>query len=253
MLSAGGTTRHAGGFLCCLLLLLLPAVAPASAQAAPDAASSWWLAGGALFGASVLLDQQVRERVPPGGATNWDPLTDRLNMLGNPRYLVPALAGGFAVGKVVPVPELATSSAHVLGGLLAAGIANGSLKTALGRERPVGGDPVSFRPFNLDNRWQSFPSGHATVAFSIATGISEEAGRPWVSVLAHTTAGLVGWSRVYEDKHWASDVVGGALVGIGATRLTLRVLHRYHPHDPRSEPAAVVFHPAGWFVRIPTR
>jgi membrane-associated phospholipid phosphatase len=252
MVASGRTARQAGGLLWFLLVLLLSPIAAASAQERPDASSRWWVAGGALLGASMLLDQQVRGTVPPGGGTHLDPLTDRLNILGNPRYLVPVIAGGFAVGKVVPVPELASSSAHVLGALLVAGVANGSLKSALGRERPVGGDPGSFRPFNLDNRWQSFPSGHATVAFSIATGVAQEADRPWVSVVAYSTAGLVGWSRVYEDKHWASDVVGGALVGIGATRLSLRLLHRHHPHDAGREPATIVIHPAGWLVRIPT-
>lgn len=235
-----------------LALLALP-VSPAGAQGVSSVPrAAWWGGAAILLGASVALDQEIRSTIPPGGGTEWEPLADRLNALGNPRYIVPVLAGGYAVGRIAPSPELSAASAHVLLALVAGGIANGTLKAAIGRERPAGADPASFRPLNLNNRWQSFPSGHSVVAFSVATALAGEAGRPWVSAFAYGTASLVSWSRVYEDKHWTSDVVGGSLVGIATARASLALLHRLHPHG-EGEPVTVTLLPGAFLVRLPAR
>ncbi|MBK9179047.1 MAG: phosphatase PAP2 family protein [Acidimicrobiales bacterium] len=58
----------------------------------------------------------------------------------------------------------------------------------------------------------SFPSGHASAAFFAATILS--AGRPRTAPALFGLAGLVGTSRAYVRIHHASDVVGGAAVGL---------------------------------------
>ena len=244
-----------------LITLVLLVVAHSHAAAIPSSArerperdgSRWWLGASAVLAGTLLLDEELRSTVPEGGGITWEPLADQLNYLGNPRYLLPALAGGYATGKLARAPELSTASVHVFAALLASGVANGTVKSVVGRERPVGGDALAFRPFNLNNRWQSFPSGHAVVAFSVASAVAEEADRSWVTALSYGTASLVGWSRIYEDKHWASDVVGGALIGILASRTSLQLLHRRWPHEGEGEAAMIVFHPGGVVARIPTR
>jgi membrane-associated phospholipid phosphatase len=237
------------------LLLATDALAagPTTAQEGPDAGkTAAWLGGGVLLAGSLLLDEGVRTDVPDGGGTAWTPLTDRLNHLGNPRYLVPALAAGYVGGKLARSPTLSAGAAHVFGALVVSGAANGAFKYGVGRQRPAGGDALSFRPFNPSNRWQSFPSGHAVVAFSVAAAVSEEAGRGWVTALTYGTASLVGWSRVYTDKHWTSDVVGGALIGAATSRAALHLLHRRFPHDGETAAPDLRLAPDGIEVRLPT-
>ena len=59
----------------------------------------------------------------------------------------------------------------------------------------------------------SFPSGHTTQAFALASVISGHYDDAWVKYSSYTVAGLVGIARSYHDAHFASDVLAGALVG----------------------------------------
>lgn len=225
-------------------LLALVLAAPAGAQRRPDS----WVWAGAVVAGAALLDGPVDRAVPQGGGTRWAWATRALNHGGRPQYAAVALGGAYVGGRLAGARELSSSAAHVGAALLASGVANGALKYAVGRERPSAtGDPHRFRPFNAENRWQSFPSGHTVVAFSLATAFSEEADRRWVTAASYTGAALVGWSRIYDDKHWTSDVVGGAVVGTLASRATLRHLHR----RPHPDGAAVALLPDRVEVRIP--
>lgn len=67
----------------------------------------------------------------------------------------------------------------------------------------------------------SFPSGHTASAFMAATMLHKEYGHlsPWVSVGAYSVATFTGISRQLNNRHWASDVMVGAGIGILATEL----------------------------------
>ena len=65
----------------------------------------------------------------------------------------------------------------------------------------------------------SFPSGHATVAFAAATMASHF--RPNQSVLWFTGATLIALSRVKLKRHYIQDVVAGAALGYGVARLEI--------------------------------
>ncbi len=96
--------------------------------------------------------------------------------------------------------------------ILASGIITPTLKFVIGRERPSESvSSTSFHPFSGSDN--SFPSGHATQAFAVASVISAHSDQVWVSVTAYTIAGLVGFARIYHNAHWTSDVTAGALIG----------------------------------------
>ncbi len=73
------------------------------------------------------------------------------------------------------------------------------------------------RPDGTDTR--SFPSGHTATAFTTATILSKEYGHlsPWVSVGAYAVATTTGLMRIANNKHWLSDVMAGAGIGILST------------------------------------
>jgi membrane-associated phospholipid phosphatase len=87
------------------------------------------------------------------------------------------------------------------------------LKLAVGRERPNGQDQ------------KSFPSGHTSNAFTLATVAERHYG--WkLGVPAYLIAGVVGASRIQQDKHHLSDVLAGATLGYIVGRTVVRVNSR---------------------------
>ncbi len=66
----------------------------------------------------------------------------------------------------------------------------------------------------------SFPSGHATVAFALATALAQD--RPGLRAPLYAVAVLVAVSRVYLGVHHPSDVVAGAVLGAGMGLLVAR-------------------------------
>jgi len=86
-------------------------------------------------------------------------------------------------------------------------------KHIISRQRPLVSPPDANKWF-MSNDNVSFFSGHTTTAFSMATVFAEEyKSTVWVPVLAYTMAAGAGLSRINLNKHWASDVLTGALVG----------------------------------------
>lgn len=75
------------------------------------------------------------------------------------------------------------------------------------------------RPNGEDNH--SFPSGHTTTAFTNAEILHQEYGERSVlySIGGYGTASAVGAMRILNNKHWLADVLMGAGIGIGATKV----------------------------------
>ncbi|ROL61315.1 phosphatase PAP2 family protein, partial [Bacteroidetes/Chlorobi group bacterium ChocPot_Mid] len=85
------------------------------------------------------------------------------------------------------------------------------IKISAGRSRPYTNDGSNvWKPFSFSD---SYPSGHSTVAFTIATVLSCRIDKWWAYVSLYSIAASTGVARVYLDKHWASDVLMGAGIG----------------------------------------
>ena len=87
-----------------------------------------------------------------------------------------------------------------------------ALKKAVKRERPF----VTHKDIvKLSNGGgMSFPSGHTSAAFAIATSIALDNKQWYVRTAVFTYATLVGYSRIHLGVHYPSDVIAGAVVGI---------------------------------------
>jgi membrane-associated phospholipid phosphatase len=116
--------------------------------------------------------------------------------------------------------------------VLSIGLA-GLTKVTFGRERPDA-DRGSTAWFTGGS---SFVSDSAAPAFAIAEAVSETFDHAWwITAPAYATATAVGVGRMGKDRHWASDILGSALLGIGTTKL-VTYLHRQR--EPATAPVTV--------------
>lgn len=69
----------------------------------------------------------------------------------------------------------------------------------------------------------SFPSGHTSAAFAVAT--MESAFHPKEAPLWYLGAATIGWSRLRLNRHHPQDVAFGALLGFGVSRWELSKAH----------------------------
>ncbi len=87
------------------------------------------------------------------------------------------------------------------------------LKALVGRNRPF----EDLTRVKLKHAWsaggRSFPSGHTSMAFSIATMVSLQYRSAAVTVPMILWASFIGYGRIYLGVHYPSDVLGGALLG----------------------------------------
>jgi membrane-associated phospholipid phosphatase len=92
--------------------------------------------------------------------------------------------------------------------ILAGGIVS-KTKVITGRERPDHSNNLSF------------PSGHTQTAFVAAEFLHQEYKNQsvWISIGGYSAAAFVGIARIYNNKHWVSDVVAGAGIGILSTKV----------------------------------
>jgi membrane-associated phospholipid phosphatase len=160
-----------------------------------------------------------------------------VRLLGSPGALVLG-SGVYLGGRATRSRDVSELGLHTTEAVLIADGITGVIKMVAGRARPST-DPDTPFDFQLlgglqGNPRRSFPSGHTTSAFAAASAASEEVGhlwprqRGWVRVVLYGSAGLVGASRVYNNAHWASDVVVGAAIGTFTGWKVARYTHQ-HP------------------------
>ncbi len=93
-----------------------------------------------------------------------------------------------------------------------------TLKKTINRPRAF--DTYSFIVQRDDESGSpSFPSGHTSAAFCLATSLALRYHKWYVVVPAYTYAVSVGWARMYQGVHYPSDVLAGAIVGTGSAWL----------------------------------
>jgi membrane-associated phospholipid phosphatase len=193
-------------------------LAPYIHSAPPGHGIRWYeplaVMGGIALAAS--LDQTVADHFRTHRSQGAQDVADAWSKVGT--YGVGAVTAGVIAGGLISHNEKVTRAGLRL--LFSVGLAGGAaegMKIVLGRERPYQNTSAwDFDPGHFDT---SFPSGHTTLAFAMAASLSDDIHRTWATVGLYGLATGVAVSRVYQQAHWVSDVVGGAAVGITSAKL----------------------------------
>ncbi len=197
--------------------VLLPA--PLEAQQDSSHVIKWWHGALAVGGISalLLLDPPVQRYAQDNRGTGSDDVASVVRHFGEPEVYVTVTLGLAVAGLAAGDSRLVGSAKRVGASLLLAGVTTSVGKIVLGRARPEETlDATSFSPFSGQD---AMPSGHTTMAFALATSLADEIHRTWASVGLYGLATAVGWSRINDNRHWLTDVVSGALVGITSAKL----------------------------------
>lgn len=169
------------------------------------------LIGGGLVLGMAFLDKPIRDAAQRNRSASSDRFFVRVQRFGTKQYGLPVLAGFYGYGEFADDYEAKTVALDGLSASLISALVTSSIKGVVGRARPNSGlGPHHFAPLQGD---YSFPSGHATGAFTFASVIASHYDSIWVDATAYGIAGLVGIARIQQDAHWASDVAAGALIG----------------------------------------
>lgn len=154
------------------------------------------------------------------------PVVRAVNSAGSPTLDVPMgliSHPGFVVAAPL-VLSVATNPDNVTGPILvlaSEGLAYGAeaaIKPLFNRPRPYATYPDLKTPNGkMEDDPLSFPSGHAAVSFAAATALADH--DPRLAWPAYGIAALVCYSRMYNGLHYPSDLLAGALLGVGAGKV----------------------------------
>lgn len=144
-----------------------------------------------------------------------------------------AVIGTWLTGKYTGRPLLA----HVGSDLIRVQVLNGVLTTGL---------KVTVDRTRPDSGGHSFPSGHSSATFATAGVIHQHFGGK-AGAGAYTAATFVAWTRVRDRRHWVSDVVFGAALGLASARAVTR------GHESRTWSVTPVAVPGGGGIAFTRR
>ena len=184
------------------------AVAPAKWDS-----SDWKKAAGAtvILGGLFAADKSIDRAAQRNRSRFTDHVSSATTSLGGGEG--PEISGVLlAAGIVFHDPNTRDMGREALdAGLFTSLLNNLIVKRAFGRERPNRSNGKTDFDFGSNN--SSFPSGHATEAFSVASVVAMRAPGWIIPGIAYAAATIVAFDRVNEHVHFASDVFAGAVLG----------------------------------------
>lgn len=181
----------------------------------------WLLFGGVMATAATVyvFDSEIHDFAGRNNtsATEW--ISKYVaEPIGSGLYTIPLLGAFYAAGAIGNNNHNKNVALTGVKAFLLSGGAAFLAKHLSHRHRPSQDEPPDpylwEGPFSGGWEYTSFPSGHTAVAFAVASVIgSGYKDKTWVGITSYTLASLVGLSRIYDNKHWPSDVFAGAVLG----------------------------------------
>ena len=156
----------------------------------------------------MLVDEDLRDLFRRGHDATRDSIAKVGNTAGTSLPAAIIVGGLYIGGLAFDEPFIRMTGRHAGEALLFAGTINVVVKSLLGRHRPDRNDGAfAYHGPTLDDAYQSLPSGHTTIAFALASSLSADIDNPWVTAGLYGIATVTALSRIYDDRHWTSDVI----------------------------------------------
>lgn len=205
--------------------------------------SDAWIAAGFVAGTVAMFpaDRYFARKLQSTGNQESQFLRNAASdfrFMGDPGSLIIG-ASLYGIGRLARVDRMADLGLHGTEALLISNAVFGVMKGVGGRARPEADikNANNFRfgrGFSGGDIYRSFPSGHAAMGFAAASAVTAETSKWWpkatwyIAPVMYGGATMIAASRMYNNKHWASDVVAGAAIGTFAGTKVVRY-HHSHP------------------------
>ena len=180
----------------------------------------YFIFGSILTSASCLYlyDEKLRDFFKDNQNKPANNITYVAEKFGNKYYISSFLVGSYFSGYLFDSKRLTETALLGFESLVISAIFTHSLKQLFHRHRPLAneGNDVFDGPFYSGNHdLLSFPSGHSTSSFAVATIFANQYAQNnlFLSSIIYSMATLTAISRVYDDEHWASDIFIGGIIG----------------------------------------
>ena len=159
-----------------------------------------------IFFVSLAVDNDVQSFVQNNKNEMLDTATDIFNLAGSKfAYFIPFATGSFA--KYKKDKKLFEASKTAFSASVISTLAVATLKFSINRERPDKSDK------------NSFPSNHTALAFAIFGSYAHYYTNTTTKIILYTIPTLTAFSRIYKNKHYLSDTVGGGIIGLSSVYL----------------------------------
>ncbi|MET1258199.1 phosphatase PAP2 family protein [Flagellimonas sp. DF-77] len=156
-------------------------------------------------------------------------IVDYGNEYGSPENNYMLTGAVYLTGLFTKNEKLRRTGVLLISSATAGGFFQQVAKRIVGRARPKSGeDSNTFDPLNVDRvfNFDSFPSGHAMLAFTNAYAIGKQFKNPWVKAGIYTVGMVPGLVRVIDRFHWISDVAFSTVLSIFIVESIDRYLDR---------------------------
>jgi|Deesub1362A_J573_1020465.scaffolds.fasta_scaffold00171_8 membrane-associated phospholipid phosphatase len=177
-----------------------------------------WLKAALFMGITAglyVFDEDIQDWAQENRNSTTDTISDLARPFGEGIYTIPSLGLFYLYGHLYNDKKAKRCALLGIESFAITGLFTQAIKFTGHRHRPDSGD--SSRQWDgpgLSGTDLSFPSGHSSSAFAIATVIaSEYRDNTLVPFISYAMATLTALSRVNDNKHWASDVFFGAGLG----------------------------------------
>ena len=173
---------------------------------------------------SSTVDKDFRNAVSRRGFDTYNgDFWDAPTAYGFVQY--PSILGGalYTIGLFAREHEIRKTGRMLIQALAYSGTLTIGLRYLFGRHRPFTSErnQYEFSWLNTSGDTQAFPSGHIVVAVATSTILAEQIDTWWARVILYGFAGLTGYARLYNDKHWLSDIIFGTALGYGSAKFVL--------------------------------
>ena len=179
---------------------------------------------------TYVFDRNIQEKLHSNKNNGMTKATDVGAMAGNPFVHLGLATLVYGAAIAANSPKWKETGEMMGEALILADASTFVIKEAVGRGRPnATSSKGDFNSFGFINDYDSFPSMHTSSSFALASVLAATSETFAMKTAYYSAATFVAFSRLYQNKHWASDVLFGAALG----ELCGRVVTSYHASGKR--------------------